>query len=92
MGQRRAKNLLLSKEALNGAEDYARHHGTTLSRLVEDFLLTLPTMSWGGRESIRSPIVRQLGGAANYGPMTTDDYRDYLYGGKRRARPSMDPD
>jgi hypothetical protein len=36
------KNLLLDDEALRRGEEYCEKHGTTLSRLVEDFLMALP--------------------------------------------------
>ena len=77
MSQKRAKNLLLDQEALNSAESYCHHHHTTLSRLVEDFLFALPSIYAGGKAE--SAIVRRLAGAAMYGPMVGDSYRDYLH-------------
>ena len=86
MGKRRAKNLLVRHEALNNAEEYCRHIGIPMSRLIEGFLETLPTY-W--EKEVTSPIVRRLYGAANAGPMAEDGYRDFLYGSRERKRPPM---
>ena len=86
MGKRRAKNLLVRHAALNNAEEYCRHIGIPMSRLIEDLLETLPTY-W--EKEVTSPIVRRLYGAAGAGPMAEDDYRDFLYGSRERKRPPM---
>lgn len=83
MARRRAKNLLLDQELLNRTEEYCRELGTPMSRLIENFLESLPEYY---RSELASPIVRRLYGAANHGPMKTDDYRDFLYGGRPRPR------
>jgi hypothetical protein len=85
MAGKRAKNLLLDIRALNRGEEYCTAHGTTLSRLVEDFLLALPESSaWSRPSEIKSPIVRRLKGATNSGAFHGPDaYGDYLY---RRSR------
>ena len=84
MGKRRAKNLLVRHEALNNAEEYCRHIGIPMSRLIEDFLETLPRYY---EREVTSPIVRRLYGAAMASPMAVDDYRDFLYGRRERKRP-----
>lgn len=85
MGERRAKNLLVRHGPLNNAEEYCRHHRVPLSRLIEDFLETLPRYH---EREITSPIVRRLNGAI--GPFSSredEEYRDFLYGVKERKRP-----
>lgn len=82
-GRRRAKNLLLAQDLLDRTEEYCRALGTPMSRLIEGFLETLPEYY---RSELTSPIVRRLYGAAKYGPMQADDYRDFLYGRRQRPR------
>src|SRR5438093_805317 len=74
---RRAKNLLLEAKTLTWAEVYCRTHGTTLSRLVEDFLETLPSAFVRDAATSHHPVVAELLGAANRGPMHTEWYRDF---------------
>jgi hypothetical protein len=75
---KRPKNLLLDDGALDRAESYCKEHGTTLSRLVNDFLSALPVMS--DRDPFKSPIVERLLYASHYGQFEGDRYRDYIYG------------
>jgi hypothetical protein len=63
MGGRRAKNLLISVEASERADRYAELHGTTVSRLVEDFLSLLPEPITTA-DQIKSPLVLELLGVA----------------------------
>jgi hypothetical protein len=84
MGRRRPKNLLLDIAALNRGEEYCEQHGTTLSRLVEDFLFALPS-GWASKAT--SPIVQRIADSADYGRSRTDAYREYLYGTDRIERP-----
>ena len=73
---KRAKNLLLEADALNRGEEYCKRHETTLSRLVNDFLLALPETQEG--ERAKSPIVEQLRGAVINPAFTGSRYSDYL--------------
>src|SRR3954464_10179900 len=56
---KRPKNLLLDPDAVARGERYSRRHGTNLSRLVGDFLRSLPL---GAEESALTPAVRRLWG------------------------------
>jgi hypothetical protein len=82
MGRRRAKNLLLDEEAVRWAEGYCEQHRTTLSRVVETYLITLPQYVY---VEVKSPIVQRLVGAASGNPLEPGAYRDYL-GETYRAR------
>ena len=75
-----AKNLYLDPEIIEHGERYGRLHGTSLSRLVSDFLRSLPLrqprQEW-------SPTVQRLVGAGVPRGRTTPsidegDYRDHL--------------
>src|SRR3954453_10925018 len=81
MAKRKAKNLLLSIDVLLRAEDYCRHHETTLSRLIEDFLARLPRGTWGPDVEAESPIVQRLTGTSRHDHPgdVGDQYRDYGY-------------
>ena len=72
--KRQAKNLLLDADLLDKADLYCREHGTTLSRLVEDFLATLPH-PWF-REDRHEPIVQRLMSATHRSYKNTEWYRD----------------
>jgi hypothetical protein len=87
---KRPKNLLLDDEALSRAESYCREHGTTLSRLVNDFFLALPDMD--ERDPFKSPIVERLMYASAYGPFEGDTYRDYLYGRREHITKRFEDD
>jgi hypothetical protein len=81
LARRKAKNLLLSIDVVERAEDYCRHHGTTLSRLIEDFLERLPRATWGFPPAeAESAIVRRLTKTSHGEPGSAEDqYRDYGY-------------
>lgn len=80
MRKRRPKNLLLDREALRRGEAYCERHGTTLSRLVEDFLTALPG---DGSWKPTSPIVLRIIDTANYGREGSYAYREHLFSGDR---------
>lgn len=84
---RRAKNLLLDEKVADQAEELCLELGTSMSRLIEDFLGSLPQYYKG---DLTSPIVRRLYGAANFAPLKSDDYRDALYGRGPRKRAGLD--
>lgn len=69
-----AKNLLLDEDAVAAGERYSATHGTTLSRLVSDFLRRLPDEA----PEITTPAVRRLYGLAAGSTLGEADYRDYL--------------
>ena len=73
---KKAKNLLLDPEAVARGERYSRRHGTSLSRLVSDFLRTLPD---DVSEQPVSPIVRRLSGIAAGGKTHVEAYKEHLY-------------
>jgi len=78
---KRPKNLSLEADAVARGEEYSRRHGTTLSRLVGDFLRALPI---GGATRELTPAVRRLRGVAVEGHTTREDHRQHLhrkYGG-----------
>lgn len=78
-----AKNLFLEPEVIQRGAAYGAQHGTTLSRLVSDFLLRLPLDE---PALPLSPAVQRLIGAAlpketQAGDATgvgQQDYHDYL--------------
>lgn len=76
------KNLSLDPDAVARGERYSRRHGTSLSRLVDDFLRSLPMEAEG--EPL-APVVRRLRGAAAGGKTDRAAYRGHLvrkYGGR----------
>lgn len=79
---RQRKNLLLDADAIARGERYSRRHATNLSRLVGDFLRSLPL---GETSRPRSPIVKRLRGVAAGGKAERAAYRAHLhrkYGGR----------
>jgi len=79
---RRPKNLLLDPDAVARGERYSRRHGTNLSRLVSDFLRSLPL---GADESAMTPAVRRLWGIARGRDAGREAHRQHLtrkYGGR----------
>ncbi len=72
---KRPKNLLLDPDAVARGERYSRRHGTSLSRLVGDFLRSLPL---GADESTLTPAVRRLWGIARGGDADREAYRQHL--------------
>ena len=77
---KRPKNLLLDPDAVARGERYSRRHGTNLSRLVGDFLRSLPLAA---DESALTPAVRRLWGVARGGDAGREAYRRHL--GKKYA-------
>lgn len=73
-----SKNLFLDAVAVERGERYSAQHGTTLSRLVSDFLARLPEDT---AAPDLSPTVRRLLGiaAGEGGPDARDDYRNALW-------------
>ena len=74
---KRPKNLSLDPDALRRGEEYSRRHETSLSRLVGDFLRSLPLDAPPRR---LSPAVERLRGIAAAGRTGREDYREHLYG------------
>jgi hypothetical protein len=72
---RRPKNLLLDPDAVARGERYSQRHGTSLSRLVGDFLRALPLAMNG--ESL-TPAVRRLWGVARGSDADRETYRAHL--------------
>ena len=77
MGRKRPKNLLLDANTVAEAERYARNHGTTLSRIVEDHLRTLPGLDQATYD-VKSPIVAELYGRAVTTAKDAEQQRDFL--------------
>ena len=73
---KRPKNLLLDPDAVARGERYSERHGTSLSRLVGDFLRALPLDTPG---TSLSPAVQRLWGVAARGQSSRDSYRAHLY-------------
>lgn len=73
---RRPQNLSLEPDAVAHAERYAERHGTSVSRLVSDFLASLPL---GAPARELTPVVRRLLGAAAGSDVDREDYRRHLH-------------
>jgi hypothetical protein len=74
---KKPKNLSLEPDALARGKRYSQLHGTTLSRLVSDFLRSLPL---GGARQSLSPAVRRLRGVAADAKLDHAAYREHLRG------------
>ncbi len=73
---KRPKNLLLDPGDVARGEAYSQQHGTILSRLVGDFLRSLP-LGPPARDVL--PAVARLRGiAVSNASVTRDDYRAHL--------------
>lgn len=83
MPAKRPKNLLLDGDALVYGEAYASYHGTTLSRLVEDFLTTLPRITEPTYQ-IKTAIVSELYGKAVVSQADAEQQRDFLERWRKR--------
>lgn len=72
---KRPTNLSLDVDALERGKRYSRLHGTSLSKLVNDYLRSLP-----GDSELKplSPVVQRLSGIAAGGKVGREDYRRYL--------------
>jgi Family of unknown function (DUF6364) len=73
--RKRPKNLLLDPDAVDRGERYSQRHGISLSRLVGDFLRSLPT---GAERSTLTPAVRRLWGIARGDERGLEAYRRHL--------------
>lgn len=73
--RKRPTNLSLDVDALERGEVYSRLHGTSLSRLVNDYLRSLP-----GDARLRplSPVVQRLRGVAAGAHAGSEEYRRHL--------------
>jgi hypothetical protein len=65
--------LRIEKPIIESAKDYARHHNTTLSRLVAEFLRSLKTTN----AAPRSPILEELSGILP-ADVSLEEHRAYL--------------
>ena len=77
MAKKKPKNLLLDAQTVADAELYARKHGTTLSRIVEDHLRTLPRLEQPVYD-VQSPIVAELYGVAVVSEEDAEQQRELL--------------
>ncbi len=74
-----AKNLFLDPAVIEHGAAYGRQHGTTLSRLVSDFLRGLPLEA--PAHPVSPAVQRLLGAALPKGDTTgagRPDYHDHL--------------
>jgi len=72
---KQTKNLSLDPEAIERGERYSKLHNTTVSQLVNRFLLGLPIGEEG--QNIFSPTVRRLIGVAPDGD-AVQEYHEHL--------------
>ena len=78
---KKPKNLSLEADVVARGERYSQLHGTNLSRLVSDFLRSLPL---GAAKEPLSPPVRRLRAIAAGSKVDRKAYREHLqrkYGG-----------
>ncbi|MGQ0714936.1 MAG: DUF6364 family protein [Gemmatimonadaceae bacterium] len=73
--RKRPTNLSLDVDALERGEIYSRLHGTSVSRLVNDYLRSLPADE---RLEPLSPVVRRLRGIAAGAEAASEEYRRHL--------------
>ena len=72
---KKPRNLTLDDEAMSRGQRYSQKHGTSISRLVGDFLRALPLEP--SRRPL-SPSVRRLLGVAVDAEVDRDTYRSHL--------------
>lgn len=72
---KKPRNLTLDDEAMARGERYSQKHGTSISRLVGDFLRALPLEP---SDRALSPSVRRLLGVAAGQEIDRDTYRAHL--------------
>lgn len=72
---KKPRNLTLDDEAMARGERYSRKHGTSISRLVGDFLRSLPLEP---SPAALSPAVRRLLGVAAGKDVDARTYRSHL--------------
>ncbi len=73
---RKPKNLFLDSDAVARGMRYSKLHDTNLSRLVSDFLRSLPLKE---KRKALSPAVQRLYGIAAGGKTDMAAYREHLY-------------
>ena len=69
-------NLSLEEAAVERGRRYSQRHGTSISKLVNDFLERLPMEESAGEPEL-TPTVRRLLGVAK-GGLDEEDYHRYL--------------
>lgn len=74
---KRSFNMYLDEASIARAERYSEKHGTSVSKLVDDFLAHLPGEGEEGLPRRLTPTVERLLGVAE-GEIDRDDYRDHL--------------
>lgn len=72
---KRSLNLYLDEGSIARAERYSQRHGTSVSKLVDEFLSHLPEEEEGKPEL--TPTVQRLVGVAR-GGVDREDYRKHL--------------
>ncbi|MEL6718975.1 MAG: DUF6364 family protein [Bacteroidota bacterium] len=74
--------LSLNASVVEKAKSYAKDHGISLSRMIENYLSTLITKETNDEETAISPLVGRLVGVINLEPNDLIDlrsnYTDYL--------------
>ncbi|MBX6362471.1 MAG: hypothetical protein IRZ00_01275 [Gemmatimonadetes bacterium] len=73
---KQSKNLSLDPEAVRRGERYSELHGTNVSQLVNNFLLSLPVAADVADEAL-TPTVRRILGVAR-GSRGIEEYREHL--------------
>jgi hypothetical protein len=71
-------NLSVERASVERARRYAELHGTSISRLVDEFLGSLPLDTPHRRRSDLPPVVRRLIGVAAGGSVGVEDYHEHL--------------
>lgn len=74
---KRSFNIYVDEASIARAERYSERHGTSVSKLVDDFLARLPLEEADDGPSPLTPTVRRLLGAAR-GSVDVEDYREHL--------------
>lgn len=72
---KRSFNMYLDETSIARAERYSERHGTSVSKLVDEFLAHLPEAE--DDERPLNPTVQRLLGVAE-GELDREDYREYL--------------
>ena len=71
-------NLSVERASVERARRYAELHSTSISRLVDEFLASLPLETGRRRRQEYPPVVRRLIGVAAGGDLGVEDYHEYL--------------
>lgn len=69
--------IRIEAEKLEGARQYAEHHGTTISRLVSEFFGWLSRQEHTGRRAASTPVLDRLSGLLP-ADVSEDEYLGYL--------------